>query len=123
MRISYFDSHLMAWTSSISQSTTTLFQRMSVATSHDEVDHSFIEVKKIPSDAFFKSMQIAQRDREKYPEDKEMLLPQAKKIGMKTLLSAIFMVLAGVVRYRYYCRCLSPLLITCFNRCCFLLDW
>eukprot|EP01039_Chlorochromonas_danica_P008892 gene8892-9811_t len=58
---------------------------------------SFIDVKRTPSAAFLKSMQMAGREEDRYPDDKEMLLPnQTKRIGLKTLIAAILFVVVGL---------------------------
>lgn len=91
-----------------------LHKRMSVSTTMEEgkentifasssekrqsQSSSYIEVKRTPSAAFLKSMQMAEREEDRYPDDKEMLLPnQSKRIGIKTLIAAILFVVVGLV--------------------------
>eukprot|EP00981_Chlorochromonas_danica_P008033 scaffold1945_cov181-Ochromonas_danica.AAC.28 len=84
-----------------------LHKRMSISTNMEEGSEkrrpsssssSFIDVKRTPSAAFLKSMQMAGREEDRYPDDKEMLLPnQTKRIGLKTLIAAILFVVVGLL--------------------------
>jgi hypothetical protein len=81
---------------------TGLHLRMSVAMSSEKKDckSSVVELRGSPSAAFMESMRMAkkQSQRDEYAEDREDLLPeQREKIGWKTLLSAAFMLVTGLV--------------------------
>ncbi|RYY86914.1 hypothetical protein EON63_04935 [archaeon] len=81
------------------------YRRMNIAGSAEtRSDSGVIELTGRPSEAFFESLRQAERQKAEYPNDREELLASVRgpqDIGLRTLLSAICMIVVGVVRHMY----------------------